>query len=120
LKILQAIQSSSSASALVQVGLAAGGVSLISVADPFASAGSAPDLSHLGNEIAHVLGHSLGMQHDVQSGFVMSPLVGSDAVAFSAAGSALVRGKSEPLTMYIPLVPDDPEVRSVARAPWTS
>ena len=43
-----------------------------------------------------------------------------DAVAFSAAGSALVRGKSEPLTMYIPLVPDDPEVRSVARAPWTS
>jgi len=43
-----------------------------------------------------------------------------DAVAFSAAGSAPVRGKSEPLTMYIPLVPDDPEVRSVARAPWTS
>jgi hypothetical protein len=43
-----------------------------------------------------------------------------DAVAFSPAGSAAVRGNSEPVATYVPLVPEDTEVRAAARAPWTS
>ena len=43
-----------------------------------------------------------------------------DAVAFSPAGSAAVRGRSEPVATYVPLVPEDTEVRSAARVPWTS
>jgi hypothetical protein len=43
-----------------------------------------------------------------------------DAVAFSPAGSAAVRGKSEPVATYVPLVPEDTEVRPAARVPWTS
>jgi class 3 adenylate cyclase len=43
-----------------------------------------------------------------------------DAVAFSPAGSAVVQGKSEPVAIYVPLVPEDTEVRSARRVPWTS
>jgi hypothetical protein len=43
-----------------------------------------------------------------------------DAVAFSPAGSAAVRGKSEPVATYVPLVPEDTGVRSAARVPWMS
>jgi class 3 adenylate cyclase len=43
-----------------------------------------------------------------------------DAVAFSPAGSAAVRGKSEPVATYVPLVPEATEVRSAARVPWTT
>ena len=43
-----------------------------------------------------------------------------DAVVFSPAGSAAVRGRYEPVATYVPLVPEDTEVRSAARVPWTS
>jgi adenylate cyclase len=43
-----------------------------------------------------------------------------DGVAFSPPGSAVVRGKSEPVATYVPQVPEDTEVRSAARMPWTS
>ena len=43
-----------------------------------------------------------------------------DAVVFSPAGSAAVRGGSEPVATYVPQVPEDTEVRSAARVRWTS
>jgi hypothetical protein len=43
-----------------------------------------------------------------------------DAVAFSPAGSAAVRSRSEPVATYVPLVSGDIEVRWVARVPRTS
>jgi hypothetical protein len=43
-----------------------------------------------------------------------------DAVAFSSAGSAAARGRSEPVATYVPQVPEDTEVRSAARVPWTN
>jgi len=33
---------------------------------------------------------------------------------------AAVRGTSEPVATYVPQVPEDTEVRSAARVPWTS
>ena len=43
-----------------------------------------------------------------------------DAVAFFPAGSAAVRGRSEPVATYVPQVPEDTEVRSAARVPCTT
>ena len=95
-----------------------GSIQPMQVERPCESLSRVRPVLHSEADFQHALAWHIHERHREEATGV--PYGVGEAVAFSPAGSAAVRGKSEPVATYGAQVPEDTEVRSAARVPWTS